>query len=71
MSPTNGQLSRGIRQPKKRVTHVAALGGAPHRNGIIYKIAVMSPRKPNSARRTFAKVRLTWNQKKYLQKFLE
>jgi small subunit ribosomal protein S12 len=35
-----------------------ALGDAPHRKGVIYKIAVMSPRKPNSARRTLAKVRL-------------
>jgi small subunit ribosomal protein S12 len=35
-----------------------AFGDAPHRKGVIYKIATMSPRKPNSARRTLAKVRL-------------
>jgi small subunit ribosomal protein S12 len=29
-----------------------------YEKGIVYKIAVMSPRKPNSAKRTFAKVRV-------------
>ena len=43
-------------------------GGAPQRKGVIYKIAVMSPRKPNSARRTFAKVRLLWNNKRLFAK---
>jgi len=43
-------------------------GDAPQRKGVIYKIAVMSPRKPNSARRTFAKVRLLWNNKRIFAK---
>jgi ribosomal protein S12 len=38
--------------------------GAPMRKGVVYKIATMTPRKPNSARRTFAKVRIILNQKK-------
>ena len=38
------------------------------RKGIIYKIAVMSPRKPNSARRTFAKVRVGSKQKRVFAK---
>jgi small subunit ribosomal protein S12 len=42
--------------------------GAPHRKGVIYKIAVMSPRKPNSAKRTFAKVRLLFNNKRLFAK---
>ena len=46
----------------------SAFTGAPHRKGIIYKIAVMSPRKPNSARRTFAKVRLLHNDKRLFAK---
>jgi len=45
-----------------------AFVGAPHRKGIIYKITTMSPRKPNSAKRTFAKVRLIFNKKKVFAK---
>jgi ribosomal protein S12 len=48
---------------KPRIRHLnrrkaKAFGNAPHRKGVISKIAIMTPRKPNSARRTFAKVRL-------------
>jgi small subunit ribosomal protein S12 len=64
MLPTGNQLSLGIRQAKSRRNKVAALQQAPLRKGIIYKIAVMSPRKPNSAKRTFAKVRVSVNQKR-------
>jgi len=35
---------------------------------MIYKIAIMSPRKPNSAKRTFAKVRLLVNNKRLFAK---
>jgi len=38
------------------------------RRGVVYKIAVMTPRKPNSARRTFAKVRIIINQKRVFAK---
>jgi len=55
-----------IKSIKKR--KAGAFLGAPHRKGIIYKIAVMSPRKPNSARRTFAKVRLLHNNKRIFAK---
>jgi small subunit ribosomal protein S12 len=41
-----------------------ALQGAPFRRGLIYKITVMSPRKPNSAKRKIAKVKLVYNKKK-------
>lgn len=58
---------------KRRINRIRnkrspALGLAPHRKGVIYKIAVMSPRKPNSARRTFAKVRLLFNDKRVFAK---
>jgi small subunit ribosomal protein S12 len=66
MLPTGNQLSLGIRIAKRRRNKVSAFEGAPMRKGIIYKIAVMSPRKPNSARRTFAKVRI--KQKKIFAK---
>ena len=52
------QLINKRRVNRKRNRRSPAFGDAPHRKGVIYKIAVMSPRKPNSARRTFAKVRL-------------
>jgi small subunit ribosomal protein S12 len=57
--PTVGQLSKKPRIQKTRKPKAPAFNFAPHRKGTVYKIAVMSPRKPNSARRTFAKVRLT------------
>src|ERR1700742_3957523 len=50
------QLINKRRLNKKRNKKSLAFGIAPHRKGVIYKIAVMSPRKPNSARRTFAKI---------------
>lgn len=69
MFPTISQLGKhNIRQSKKRRNKVAAFEGAPQRKGIIYKIAVMSPRKPNSARRTFAKTRILTNNKRIFAK---
>lgn len=62
------QLINKRRFKKKRNLKAPAFGNAPHRKGVIYKIAVMSPRKPNSARRTFAKVRLLFNDKKLFAK---
>jgi len=62
------QLINKRRFNKKRKRRSAAFGNAPHRKGVIYKIAVMSPRKPNSARRTFAKVRLLFNDKRLFAK---
>jgi|ERR1700742_226885 len=62
------QLINKRRFNKKRKRRSAAFGDAPHRKGVIYKIAVMSPRKPNSARRTFAKVRLLFNDKRLFAK---
>lgn len=68
MCPTNLQLSFGIRKKKQIRINAPAFKGAPQRKGVIYKIAVMSPRKPNSARRTFAKVRLLFNNKRLFAK---
>jgi len=68
MSPTKAQLRKGIRQHKIRRSKVGAFEGAPLRKGVVYKIAVMSPRKPNSAKRTYAKVRLTFNGKRLFAK---
>jgi small subunit ribosomal protein S12 len=68
MLPTSGQLSKGFRIHKIRRNKVAPFEGAPQRKGIVYKIAIMSPRKPNSAKRTFAKVKIAINFKKIFAK---
>jgi ribosomal protein S12 len=41
------------------------------RKGIIYQIAVMTPRKPNSAKRTFAKLKVMLQIKRFLLKYQE
>lgn len=67
---TAAQLSKGARQfkpyPLSR-SHLA-FRGAPHRKGVVYKIAVITPRKPNSAKRTIAKVKLNFNDKRIFAK---
>lgn len=68
MLPTVNQLGRGIRKHKVRRNKVAPFLGAPQRKGVIYKIAIMTPRKPNSARRTFAKTRILISNKKVFAK---
>jgi len=59
--------SRGRKKIKSK-PKATKFEGAPHRKGVISKIAVMSPRKPNSAKRTFAKVRLLFNNKRLFAK---
>jgi len=68
MSPTCLQLARGARKNKIVRPRALAFGGAPHRKGVVYKIATMSPRKPNSAKRTYAKLRLIFNGKRLFAK---
>jgi len=66
---TYQQLGKNIkRKGKWRRNKVAPFWGAPHRKGVIYKIAKMTPRKPNSAKRTFAKVRILISNKKVFAK---
>lgn len=62
--PTTKQLMRNTRSRPFRRARLLALQGSPHRRGIIYKITTMTPRKPNSAKRRIAKVRLTFNLKR-------
>jgi len=68
MLPTNSQMIKGARLTRPNRIRARAFDGAPHRKGVIYKIAIMTPRKPNSARRTFAKVRLLVNSKRLFAK---
>jgi len=62
--PTAKQLMRCSRLRRFRRPRLLALQGSPHRRGIIYKITTMTPRKPNSAKRKIAKVRLVFNLKR-------
>jgi len=68
MLPTGRQLSNGMRKRKRRRNKVAVFEGAPMRKGIIYKITTMTPRKPNSAKRTFAKVHVGMKQRRLFAK---
>ena len=57
--PTISQL---IRKPRTRVptkSKVPALGQSPQRRGVCTRVYTTTPKKPNSALRKVAKVRLT------------
>jgi len=60
---TLGQLAKFGRLQKRRRSLVAALKGAPQRRGVIAKIGITTPRKPNSAKRKFAKVGISVSRK--------
>ena len=62
--PTAQQLMKNVRIRRYRRPRLLALQGSPHRRGIIYKLTTMTPRKPNSAKRKIAKVRLVFNLKR-------
>lgn len=59
------QLIRNGRKPKKRRERTKALGNAPQKQGVCLRVSTMTPKKPNSALRKIAKVRLS-NQKEIL-----
>lgn len=57
--PTVSQLIRNPRKPKKDKTKTPALKGSPQRRGVCVRVATQTPKKPNSAIRKVARVRLT------------
>lgn len=57
--PTIQQLVRKGRQSKRRKESTPALGGAPQRRGVCTRVYTATPKKPNSALRKVARVRLT------------
>jgi len=57
--PTITQLIRLGRVSKKKKTKSAALKGCPQRRGVCFQVRTMTPKKPNSALRKIARVRLT------------
>ena len=57
--PTIEQLVRKGRQAKTSKTKTPALKGAPQRRGVCTRVYTTTPKKPNSALRKVARVRLT------------
>jgi small subunit ribosomal protein S12 len=57
--PTISQLIRITRKTKNKKTKSPALKGCPQRRGVCLQVRTMTPKKPNSALRKIARVRLT------------
>ena len=57
--PTVNQLVRKGRALQKGKTKTPALGGAPQKRGVCTRVFTHTPKKPNSALRKVARVRLT------------
>ena len=57
--PTINQLIRIGREPLRQRTKSPALKGCPQRRGVCTRVYTTTPKKPNSALRKVAKVRLT------------
>lgn len=57
--PTINQLVRKGRKPIKKKTKSPALQDCPQRRGVCVQVMTRTPKKPNSALRKVAKVRLT------------
>ena len=57
--PTINQLVRKSRQPKQQHTKAPALQSCPARRGVCLVVTTRTPKKPNSALRKVARVRLS------------
>lgn len=57
--PTSNQLARKPRRAKKYKSASPALGTCPQKRGVCLRVYTTGPKKPNSALRKVARVRLT------------
>ena len=57
--PTINQLVRKGRKQKARKTKVPALKACPQKRGVCIQVRTQTPKKPNSALRKVARIRLT------------
>ena len=57
--PTISQLIRKPRKPKRVIEKVPALESCPQNRGVCTRVYTTTPRKPNSALRKVARVRLS------------
>jgi small subunit ribosomal protein S12 len=56
---TYNQLARGVRGKKKKYIMCKALQRCPHKKGVCVRVYNTKPKKPNSAQRKVAKVKLS------------
>ena len=56
---TTNQLVRKPRSTKRAKSNVPALGASPQKRGVCIRVYTTTPKKPNSAMRKVARVRLT------------
>jgi len=57
--PTINQLVRNPRKQQKRKSKVRDLGASPQKRGVCLNVRTVTPKKPNSALRKVARVRLS------------
>nr|ULQ69020.1 ribosomal protein S12 [Carex gibba] len=57
--PTSNQLIRQGREEKRRTDRTRALDKCPQKQGVCLRVSTRKPKKPNSALRKIAKVRLS------------
>ena len=57
--PTINQLVRNPRRVQKRRTKSPALESCPQKRGVCVQVKIMTPKKPNSALRKIARVKLS------------
>ena len=57
--PTVQQLVRQGRTPKPKKSKTVGLAGSPQRRGVCTRVYTVTPKKPNSALRKVARIRLT------------
>jgi small subunit ribosomal protein S12 len=57
--PTINQLVRKARKQAAKKTKTPALAGCPFKRGVCTRVSTVTPKKPNSALRKVARVRLT------------
>ena len=61
--PTINQLCNNIRKLKKSINRVPALRGSPQKKGVCLKVFIRTPKKPNSAQRKVARLRISTKKK--------
>jgi len=57
--PTVNQLVRRKRKPRRRLSKSRVLQKCPQKQGVCLQVRTMQPKKPNSALRKIARVRLS------------
>ena len=61
--PTINQLCKNIRKLKNKINRAPALEGSPQKKGVCLKVFTRTPKKPNSAIRKVARLRISTKKK--------